>query len=213
MHPSDIEDCLETIFTITSARQRPATIPEIRESLGIDDRDLAILLEEMQSKGYVERGSGDEIEITGQGRVLGERIARKHRVLECFFTEMLGMNEEKASKEACKLEHEISDETINRLSHYIARPCSHPHRCGQRRFTEIEPAPTVLDCKEGTEVRVSLVRGQGWNRRLIDLGIIPGEYLTIRRKLHNNSIVVRIKGSDVALSPEVACMIHVEKAE
>jgi DtxR family Mn-dependent transcriptional regulator len=213
MQPSDIEDGLEAIFTITSTRCRPATVQEIREVLGFNDSEMSSLIDEMQARGYLVKTSGEGVEITEQGRVLGERIARKHKVLECFLTEMLGMNEEKASQEACKLEHEISDETINRLSTYISSSCRHHARCGRRRFTDAGPLRTVLDFEEGADVQVVMVKGHGMNRRLMDLGVVPGENLHIRRKLRNNSVVVRIKGSDVALSPEVACMIHVEKTE
>jgi DtxR family Mn-dependent transcriptional regulator len=213
MQPSDIEDGLEAIFTILSTHCRPATIPEIREMLGFDERKLSSLIDEMQSRGYLVKTSGEGVEITEQGRVLGERIARKHKVLECFLTEMLGIDGEKASQEACKLEHEISDETINRLSTYISSSRRHNGRCGRRRCSDPDSLSTVLDFEEGTDVRVTMVKGHGMNRRLMDLGVVPGENLHIRRKLRNNSVVVRIKGSDVALSPEVACMIHVEKTE
>jgi DtxR family Mn-dependent transcriptional regulator len=55
-----------------------------------------------------------------------------------------------------------------------------------------------------------MIRCLGRNRRLIDLGLIPGEQISIRRKLYNNAVVVRVKGADIALSPEIASTIFAE---
>jgi DtxR family Mn-dependent transcriptional regulator len=71
-------------------------------------------------------------------------------------------------------------------------------------------ACTLLDCEEGDTVRVAMVRGARRNRRLLDLGIFPGEIVQIRRKLPNLSVVVRVKGCDIAISPEIAASVIVE---
>ncbi|NYT06195.1 MAG: hypothetical protein GKC04_07495, partial [Methanomicrobiales archaeon] len=118
-----------------------------------------------------------------------------------------------SSEEACRLEHEISDETISRLSEYIENPPRPCVRYGWRHAFRpqecIQPA-TVLDFSEGSRLKVLLVGSPGANRRLIDLGVIPGAVLEIRRRLRNGSVVVKVKGCDVALSPEIARCIHVE---
>jgi DtxR family Mn-dependent transcriptional regulator len=213
MLPPEIEDCLEAILTITTSNHRPATRAEIGEATGFDAASVDACIDAMQTKGFVVGDSDRGLELTDAGRVLGERVARKHRVLECFFSEMLGMDADRASEEACKLEHEVSDEAINRLSTVIRGPCQNPGRCGWKHCMEAGASRSLLDYEEGADVRVTMVRGHGRNRRLIDLGIVPGESIHIRRKLRNNSVVVRIKGCDVAISPEVAGMIHVEKIE
>jgi DtxR family Mn-dependent transcriptional regulator len=120
---------------------------------------------------------------------------------------MLGVDEAAASKEACTLEHGISDETIERLSSYIdgaQPPTGHTRHCRARE------ACTLLDCKEGDTVRVAMIRKPRRNRRLLDLGIFPGEVVQIRRKLPNQSVVVRVKGCDIAISSEIAASIIVE---
>ena len=55
--------------------------------------------------------------------------------------------------------------------------------------------------------------GPGGGRRLIDLGIIPGEEIRIIRKLPGKSVLVSIKGSEVAISSEIAGRIVVDKAD
>jgi DtxR family Mn-dependent transcriptional regulator len=50
-------------------------------------------------------------------------------------------------------------------------------------------------------------------RRLADVGLLPGETLVLKRRLSNGSVVVEVKGSDIALSSEVADSILVEEQE
>ncbi|MBA7471689.1 hypothetical protein ES707_06998 [subsurface metagenome] len=207
MLPSTFEDYLEAVLTITGNGRQSATLQEIAAALGTGsataDTTLASLIEE----GYLERATGDAVRLTEKGSLVASVVARKHRVLQCFLTEMLGVDADAASKEACTLEHDISDETIERLSSYMDGAQSPPGRMGRCRGQD---ACTLLDCKEGDTVRVAMMRGPRRGLRLLDLGIFPGEIVQIRRKLANQSVVVRVKGCDIAISPEIARSIIVE---
>ncbi len=56
-----------------------------------------------------------------------------------------------------------------------------------------------------------MVGGPRRASRLNDIGIIPGEEIVIRRRLSNGALVVEIKESDIAISPEIASTVYVEK--
>jgi len=160
-------------------------------------------------EGYLEWVPGDAFRLTAKGKTIASEVARKHRVLQCFLTEVLGIEEEAANREACALEHDISDEIIDRLSSYLdCDGCPPPGRRAGCRWGQ--DACTLLDCEEGDTVRVAAVRRPRRNRRLLDLGIFPGEIVEIRRKLPNHSVVVRVKGCDIGISPEIATSIVVE---
>jgi DtxR family Mn-dependent transcriptional regulator len=207
MLPSAFEDYLEAILTITGDSGRAATLEEIAAALGNGTAAAEETVAALAEEGYLERVSGGTVRLTADGSAVASRVARKHRVLQCFLTEMLGVDEAAANREACTLEHGISDETIERLSSYMdgtRSPAMHMGRC------RAPDACTLLDCKEGDTVRVATVRGPRRHRRLLDLGIFPGEVIQIRRKLQNKSVVIRAKGCDIAISPEVAASIIVE---
>ncbi len=208
MLPSTLEDYLEAILTVTGDGGRPARPQEIAAAIGTGETAARATIASLVEEGYLERMADETVRLTGKGLEVASRVARKHRVLQCFLTEMLGVDADAASKEACTLEHGISDETIERLSSYMdggAQPP--PGRAGRCRGRE---ACTLLDCKEGDTVRVAMIRGPRRNRRLLDLGVFPGEVVQIRRKLPNQSVVVRVKGCDIAISPEIATSIVVE---
>ncbi|MDG6258068.1 MAG: metal-dependent transcriptional regulator [Methanomicrobiaceae archaeon] len=213
MRLSQREDCLEALYKISSERNRPVGFVELSGELQMSDEEIRSILDELEREGHIARVAGGDIMLTDSGRQRGEGVLRKHRTLECFLTEMLGMNTDKASQEACRLEHDVSDETIDRLSLYIRDSCPGAYRWGKKKEREPSRAGmhSLLDFSEGDELRVVSMRGPGWKRRLMDLGIIPGQTISLKRKLRNQSIVVRVKQCDVALSPEIARSIFVEK--
>ena len=207
MLPSTFEDYLEAILTITENGRQQATSQEMAAALDTGRAAVEATIASLVEEGYLERAPGDAVRLTGKGKTVASKVARKHRVLQCFLTEVLGIEEDAASREACTLEHGISDETIDRLSSYMDGAQPPPGRLGRCRGRD---ACTLLDCKEGDTVRVAMLRGPRRNRRLLDLGIFPGEVVQIRRKLPNQSVVVRVKGCDIAISPEIATSIVVE---
>ncbi|MDT8358287.1 MAG: metal-dependent transcriptional regulator [Methanomicrobiaceae archaeon] len=211
MQPSEAEDFLEAVLILSEEAGDRVREADLASRLNLSSQEVSARAESLVSEGDLVRHPPQQLELTAKGKAQAEAVSRKHRTLEYFLSEMLGIEAEAASEEACRLEHDVSDETIDRLSFYLERPC--PLRRGKRHgiLGRIRHAgKSLLDFKEGAEVTVVMVKGLGWNRRLIDLGIIPGEKLKLRRKLRNRSVVVHVKGADVALSPEVACTIFVE---
>jgi DtxR family Mn-dependent transcriptional regulator len=70
---------------------------------------------------------------------------------------------------------------------------------------------TLEDASEGEDLEVSSVWCRGSVTRLHDLGIFPGTVISVIRKIPGNGLVVRVKGSDIALSSEIAASILVER--
>ncbi len=206
MLSSMVEDYLEAILEIAENSGRPPTVEEIAAALKTGKETASSTIAALAREGYLEQ-VGDAVRLTERGAALASKVARKHTVLQCFLTEMLGIDTNSASREACTLEHGISDDTIERLSSYMSGTATAPSRMRRRRGQE---TVTLLDCNEGDIARVALMRGPGGHRRLLDLGVFPGEIVEVRRKLPNNSVVVRVKGCDIAISPEIARSIFVE---
>lgn len=207
MKSSAGEDILEAAYALWMANGRMPTVGEVAVRLA---REPAVVREEawdLAGEGYISLGTGDTLELTDRGKETGARIEKKHRVLECFLSEVLGLERSAASEEACILEHGISDETLDRLEGFMARPTFRGHRFqrGRKRLHSLSDFP------EGAEVRVIVVHPPPGCERLGDLGILPGEVLRVVRVLNHRAVVVRVKGCDIALSPEIASSILVEK--
>jgi DtxR family Mn-dependent transcriptional regulator len=79
---------------------RPAASRAVRDLV---DRNLAV----HKSYSYVD--------LTEEGRALADRLAARHEALYRFLHDVLGYDDEEADTEACRLEHQLDDETVQRL--------------------------------------------------------------------------------------------------
>jgi DtxR family Mn-dependent transcriptional regulator len=212
MDPSVREDYLESLCNLETEQGRPAAIDEVAAFLDLDVNSVTKDMLELVLSGDLRIGDEGLIILTANGRQEGMRVVRKHRILECFFTEMLGMEPDAASRDACVLEHDLPDEAVQKLKNLISGcPPGNTAPCPRRGWARRSSLPTLLDIEEGSEVIVLDLMQKGRAHRLADLGILPGEHIVLRRKLNNNSVVVEVKGCDIALSPEIAGMVLVEK--
>ncbi|MCU0631243.1 MAG: metal-dependent transcriptional regulator [Methanoregulaceae archaeon] len=217
------EDYLEAIQNFIEKYSHPPLTEELAAALGKPEPVVRSDLDSLISLGDVSRLTGGFITLTGQGQQTGRRVIKKHETLQCFLSEILGMDSSSASEEACTLEHAISDDTIDRLGELIGKKEGRGHRGrGRQRRKEIPlqcsvdekicQYPSISDCREGEGVTIHCIHGRACAKRILDLGMVPGEHVSIKRKLSNGALVVQVKGCDVALSPEVASEIGVERS-
>jgi DtxR family Mn-dependent transcriptional regulator len=204
------EDVLEAMFRIRTSGGKRAVPDEIASILGADPSSIREVIGELEREGKLIQDPDGSLILTPSGEEIGARVMRKHRILECFFSEMLGMSPDTASEEACTLEHGVSDETIERLGRYLRSPAvMGPGRPRRRmRWQGI----SLLEAREGNDLLVSCVRCSSPDSRLGDLGILPGERVRLIRHIPGNGVVIRVKGCDIALSNEIASSILVQRA-
>ena len=222
------EDILEAILNTGKETVKVSNLEDLVHS---DTTGLSKAVTCLKDKGYVTE-SAHGLSLTDKGSVKAAQVARKHAVLTSFLTDVLGTEPDHASKEACLMEHSISSETIDRLDTFLEKrgPGHKPGRergWGRRASTSEQTSPreheghagltkrnpivSLSECEEGSLLHVSMIRCFAKHSRLIDLGVIPGELITLRRKLDNHAVVITVKGCDIALSPEVAENIMVER--
>ncbi len=111
-----VENYLETIL-ILSQKQPDVHAIDICSYLGYSRPTVSIILKKMKDEGLVTVDSDNHIRLTDVGKGVAEHIYDRHKVLTDFFT-YLGVNRDVASEDACKVEHDISDETFDLLKKY-----------------------------------------------------------------------------------------------
>ena len=112
-----VENYLETIL-ILSQKQPDVHAIDICSYLGYSRPTVSIILKKMKDEGLVTVDDDNHIRLTDAGRHVAERIYDRHNVLTELFI-LLGVSRDTASEDACKVEHDISDETFAMLkSHY-----------------------------------------------------------------------------------------------
>ena len=155
--------------------------------------------------------------LTKEGISAGRKIHQKHKVLSCFFTEVLGMKPDDASSQACVLEHNASDDTIQRLDTYLSKNLGKTYlsfemsnKQKRRLDDKYDDASTFFlsEGKIGEQYQIIAIKGCNRLERLTDLGLVPGACLRITQRLAR-SLVVTVKSCDIAISPEIAASILV----
>src|SRR2546427_6945108 len=105
--------------TVRSAR--------LADWLGVSRPTVTVALRRMTRDGMVRINSRKEIELTEQGRQASAAIVRRHRIMERWLTDVLGLDWVAADEEAARLEHAVSEVVERRLYEAIGRPRPCPH--------------------------------------------------------------------------------------
>lgn len=109
---------LETILILSQKMPGVRSI-DVCEEMGYSKPSVSRAVGILKNGGYILVDHDGYITLTDEGRRVAEKTYERHRVLTSFFR-AIGVSEETASEDACKIEHDISDETFEALKHYIA---------------------------------------------------------------------------------------------
>ncbi len=109
---------LETIYTLTQTRVAVRSI-DVCEHMGFSKPSVSRAIGLLRSGGFVEVDEKGHLTLTEQGRAVAERTFERHRLLKEVFVR-LGVDEEIADADACKIEHHISDTTMEALKRHLA---------------------------------------------------------------------------------------------
>jgi len=126
-HPSEvISRYLEAIYYIWSEGETPRSA-RLADWLGVSRPTVTVALRRMTRDGMVRMNGRKEIELTAAGRREAEAIVRRHRIMERWLTDVLGLDWVVADAEAARLEHAVSEVVEQRLYEALGRPRTCPH--------------------------------------------------------------------------------------
>ena len=103
------EDYLEKILQISQKKEKVHAIDIARE-MSFSKPSVSIAMNKLKEQGYIEINDKGDITLTQSGLQIAEKTLEKHIILTKMLM-YLGVKEEVASMDACKMEHDISDET------------------------------------------------------------------------------------------------------
>lgn len=114
-HKSDesIEDYLETILLLSKKRTKVRSIDIVSE-LGYTKASVSIAMKGLREKGLVLMDEDGYLSLTEEGRKKAEKVLEKHELISNWLIK-LGVSKDVAIEDACRIEHDISDETFDLL--------------------------------------------------------------------------------------------------
>lgn len=111
------EDYLEAILVIGQRRGAVRSI-DIANELGFSKPSVSVAMKKLRESGHIEMDPDGMIHLLPSGQAIAERIYERHRMLTDFFV-CLGVDEASASADACRVEHDLSAVTFEKLRDHI----------------------------------------------------------------------------------------------
>ncbi len=111
------EDYLEAMLIMKERHGYVRSI-DVAEHLGVTKPSVSYATKQLRENGYITMDHANFIVLTDKGMEIAQRIYTRHKVLTSFF-EMLGVSPENAREDACKVEHDLSEETFDAICAHI----------------------------------------------------------------------------------------------
>ena len=110
---------LETIYVL-SLRGKGVRAVDVAEYMGFSKPSVSRAMGLLRGAGYVELDEAGGLRLTEEGRRIAGKTYERHLFLTDFFIS-IGVNAETAAQDACKIEHDISDESFEAMKQYAAK--------------------------------------------------------------------------------------------
>ena len=107
------EDYLERILILKERMGNVRSI-DIVNDMGFSKPSVSVAMKKLKDGGYIEIDKNGYITLTDQGNEIASNVYERHQVLTKLFMS-LGVDEQTAMKDACKVEHDLSEETFQAI--------------------------------------------------------------------------------------------------
>lgn len=109
------EDYLEAILRL-AAEKGAARVRDIAAALAVHKSTVSATLKGLAEKGLVNYSRYEITTLTERGTEIAQEVQRRHQILDQFLAEVLGVGDEAAQANACRMEHVVDAEVLDRIS-------------------------------------------------------------------------------------------------
>jgi DtxR family Mn-dependent transcriptional regulator len=217
MATSTVEDYLKHILLAQGPSEGLVNMGQIAAALGVAPGTVTAMVKTLSDGGLVVYEPYSGVRLTPAGRQLAAHVLRRHRLIELFLVEVLGLNWSEVHAEAERLEHAVSDRLIERIDEMLGHPEADPHGdpIPTRHGELAEPArQSLADCPLDRDLRVARISDQTAEfLRLVEReGLMPGSLVRVthRDEAADTVSLSRADGSRLELGERAASKIQVE---
>lgn len=108
------EDYLETILVLHKRNDIVRSI-DVASELGFSKPSVSRAMSILKKDGYINMDEKGHITLSDVGQTAAENIYERHNNISQFLMDILGVSEENALKDACRIEHDLSNETYGKI--------------------------------------------------------------------------------------------------
>jgi DtxR family Mn-dependent transcriptional regulator len=224
-----LEDYLETIHDLVRDK-KVARVKDIARTRNVSMASVSTAMRRLADLGLVDYTQREFIAMTEKGEGVVRRIVARHQLLRRFLTAFLQVDAEIADKDACQIEHHVSDQTVDRLVRLLEflETCPDGRQaleafqgcrevnpefgdcdelCLRRaqRVRELVTRP-LRDLQPGERGLIAKIKAVGALRqRLIDMGLLPHTEVAVERVAPTGDPMwIRIRGFNLSLRKDEA---------
>src|SRR5262245_16725855 len=202
---STVENYLKAIYIAEgqlTSPQRLVPMGQLASTLGVAPGTATTMVKALAESGLVSYEPYSGVKLTEAGERLAARVLRRHRLIELFLVQIIGMKWDEVHDDAELLEHVVSDRLVERIDDMLGHPEVDPHgdpiptADGQLQRRAFE---TLLTCPLLTPVTVTRVTDQdaAFLRFVESHDLKPGQTIEVEAR-DEVSDSVRLKGRNDA---------------
>jgi len=237
MPQEEIDEYLEAIYDIAGSSGIAKT-SQIAKWMAVKPASVTEVIQRLAENSYVEYTPYKGVSLTEKGYEHARRIKRKHRILERFLHDVLGIDRNSVHEQACKMEHTLSDEAEEAMCKKLkgAETCPHGREIppcdldfesceecfSEKSLKAAEPQSCrsksimpITSLKPHKKAKISFIRGgRKVIQRLADLGLTPGTSVSLERAApFKGPVEIVVRGSSLAVGRGIAEKIFIETRE
>ncbi len=214
-----MENYLKAIYlgqTSLTSGERLVSMGRVAAALGVTPGTATTMVKALNESGLAEYEPYSGVRLTAAGERLAGLVLRRHRLVEAFLVQVMGMSWAEVHEEAEQLEHAVSERLIDRIDEMLDRPTHDPHG---DPIPDTEGAITprhfdnLLTCPTGTPLRVTRIADQdpAFLRFIEDNDLKPGEPVEVEaRDAAADSVLLRGRARRITIGARAASKLLVE---
>jgi DtxR family Mn-dependent transcriptional regulator len=205
MAPSrTVEDYLKALYLAATATPGPGPrfVPmgQLAAAVGVTPGTTTTMVKALARSGLVRYEPYSGVLLTREGAKLAALVLRRHRLVELFLVQVMGLRWDEVHDEAEILEHAVSDRLAERIDDMLGRPKSDPHGDPIPNADGIirrQDTQTLLTCPLHVRVTIARVMDQdaAFLRFAADNGLKPGDVIEVEQR-DEDADSVRVRGRD-----------------
>lgn len=175
-----VENYVKSIYQICARQEgAPAATGQLAAALDVSPGTVTSMLKTLAEGQLATYTPYEGVRLTDSGRALALRVLRRHRLIELFLVETLGLPWSEVHEEAEHLEHAVSDRLIDSIDAHLGYPNADPHGDPIPRAdgsVELTEGRRLAECQEGDSFEVARVLDQSpeFLQFLTESGLQPG---------------------------------------
>src|SRR5437867_8241331 len=216
---STVENYLKAIYLGQSSLtggERLVSMGHVAAALGVTPGTATTMVKALSESGLAEYEPYSGVRLTAAGERLAGLVIRRHRLVEAFLVQVMGMSWAEVHEEAELLEHAVTERLIDRIDAMLGRPTQDPHG---------DPIPdadgvitprhldNLLTCPIGTPLKVTRIADQdpAFLRFIESNDLKPGQGIEVEtRDTAADSVLVRKKDRRITIGARAASKLLVE---